>query len=186
MGIKLINYTQGTLCMFNGCNFPSLCRSYEEVGGNTRLPRCLKAPETTLEKMADPVSEHPSSRRYACRPQLWQVSTIENKQWQTMPRLGFGFLFLQLWALRDLHSFPQLAEKNGSAVLKYLISGDFQGSNLLSRKINLIGLHKSNYCQKKKKRQTVQISKHFQPTTLRNVLVWLLFLVFLVESVRFP
>ncbi|XP_042358553.1 spermatogenesis-associated protein 48 [Plectropomus leopardus] len=47
-------------------------RSYEEVGWDTKLPRRLKAPETTLEKMADPVSERPSSRRYSSRPQLWQ------------------------------------------------------------------------------------------------------------------
>ncbi|GLD56070.1 uncharacterized protein AKAME5_000846300 [Lates japonicus] len=47
-------------------------RSYEEVGWDMKLPRRLKAPETTLEKMADPVCERPSSRRYHSRPQLWQ------------------------------------------------------------------------------------------------------------------
>ncbi|KAK2922139.1 hypothetical protein Q8A73_001624 [Channa argus] len=56
-------------------------RSYEKVGWDTKLPRCLKAPETTLEKMADPVSEHPSSRRYNSRPQLWQSIGAEwNRQ----------------------------------------------------------------------------------------------------------
>lgn len=63
--------------MFNGRNFPFICRSYEEVGWDNKLPRRLKAPETTLEKMADPVSERPSSRRYSSRPQLWQVSNGE-------------------------------------------------------------------------------------------------------------
>ncbi|XP_028279853.1 spermatogenesis-associated protein 48 [Parambassis ranga] len=47
-------------------------RSYEEVGWDIKLPRRLKAPETTLETLADPVSERPSSRRYHSRPQLWQ------------------------------------------------------------------------------------------------------------------
>ncbi|XP_070771545.1 protein SPMIP7 [Enoplosus armatus] len=56
-------------------------RSYEEVGWDTKLPRRLKAPDTTLEKMADPVSERPSSRRYSSRPQLWQAVGAEwNRQ----------------------------------------------------------------------------------------------------------
>ncbi|XP_034754425.1 spermatogenesis-associated protein 48 [Etheostoma cragini] len=56
-------------------------RSYEEVGWDTKLPRRLKAPETTLEKMADPVSERPSSRRYNSQPQLWQSVGAEwNRQ----------------------------------------------------------------------------------------------------------
>ncbi|KAK2823997.1 hypothetical protein Q5P01_021172 [Channa striata] len=55
-------------------------RSYEEVGWDRKLPRRLKAPETTLEKMADPVSEGPSSRRYNSRPQLWQSIGAE---WNT-------------------------------------------------------------------------------------------------------
>ncbi|XP_051277801.1 spermatogenesis-associated protein 48 [Dicentrarchus labrax] len=56
-------------------------RSYEEVNWDTKLPRRLKAPETTLETKADPVSERPSSRRYAGRPQLWQSVGAEwNRQ----------------------------------------------------------------------------------------------------------
>ncbi|XP_069395204.1 protein SPMIP7 [Paralichthys olivaceus] len=47
-------------------------RSYEVVGWETKFPRCLKAPEKTLTRMADPVSEGPSLRRYHSRPQLWQ------------------------------------------------------------------------------------------------------------------
>ncbi|XP_030604377.1 spermatogenesis-associated protein 48 [Archocentrus centrarchus] len=47
-------------------------RSYEEVGWVTKIPRHLKAPETTLEKLADPVSESASLRRYNSRPQPWQ------------------------------------------------------------------------------------------------------------------
>ncbi|XP_030298073.1 spermatogenesis-associated protein 48 [Sparus aurata] len=56
-------------------------RSYEEVSWDTMLPRHLKAPETTLEIMADPVSERPSTRRYNSRPQLWQSVGAEwNRQ----------------------------------------------------------------------------------------------------------
>ncbi|XP_059216002.1 spermatogenesis-associated protein 48 [Centropristis striata] len=56
-------------------------RSYEEVGWDTKLPRRLKAPETTLEEMADPVSERPSSRRYSTQPQMWQSVGAEwNRQ----------------------------------------------------------------------------------------------------------
>ncbi|KAL7384284.1 hypothetical protein ABVT39_027535 [Epinephelus coioides] len=56
-------------------------RSYEEVGWDTKLPRRLKAPETTLENIVDPVSERPSSRRYNSRPQLWQSIGAEwNRQ----------------------------------------------------------------------------------------------------------
>lgn len=43
----------------------------------------LKAQETTLEKMADPVSERPSSRRHRSRPQLWQVSLGEQRATNT-------------------------------------------------------------------------------------------------------
>ncbi|KAK7901483.1 hypothetical protein WMY93_018252 [Mugilogobius chulae] len=49
-----------------------LPRSYEEVNWDRKLPRRLKAPDFTLEKMADAVRK-PSSRRYYERPQLWQV-----------------------------------------------------------------------------------------------------------------
>lgn len=66
-------HSRRSVLMFNGCNFLILCRSYEEVGWDAKLPRRLKAPETTLEKTADPVSERPSSRRYSSRPELWQV-----------------------------------------------------------------------------------------------------------------
>ncbi|XP_067467155.1 protein SPMIP7 [Thunnus thynnus] len=56
-------------------------RSYEEVGWDSKLPQRLKAPATTWEKMADPVSERPSSRRYNSQPQLWQSVGAEwNRQ----------------------------------------------------------------------------------------------------------
>uniref|UniRef100_A0A668VXK0 Uncharacterized protein n=1 Tax=Oreochromis aureus TaxID=47969 RepID=A0A668VXK0_OREAU len=58
----------------NGQKSSFLCRSYEDVGWITKVPRHLKAPEATLEKLADPVSERASLRRYNSRPQLWQVS----------------------------------------------------------------------------------------------------------------
>lgn len=82
---------------FNGQNFPFIFRSYEEVGWHTKLPRYLKAPETTLAKMApkmaDPVSDRPSSRSYNSRPQLWQVSR-ENTNGQKLTTLELSrFLF---------------------------------------------------------------------------------------------
>lgn len=76
--------------MFSGCNSLSVCRSYEEVSWDTMLPRHLKAPETTLEIMADPVSERPSTRRYNSRPQLWQVSLGESKIPSCLSRCGRG------------------------------------------------------------------------------------------------
>lgn len=71
----MISNTKGYLVLtFNGCNFLLVCRSYEEVGWDTKLPQRWRAAEASLEKMADSVSERPSSRRYHSRPQLWQVS----------------------------------------------------------------------------------------------------------------
>ncbi|XP_062286976.1 protein SPMIP7 [Scomber scombrus] len=61
-------------------------RSYEEVGWDSKLPRRLKAPETTWEKMADPVSERPSSRRYNSQPQLWQSIGAEWSRQQLRSR----------------------------------------------------------------------------------------------------
>ncbi|XP_074502920.1 protein SPMIP7 [Sebastes fasciatus] len=61
-------------------------RSYEEVGWDVKLPRRLRAPETTLEETADPVSERPSSRRYSSRPQLWQSVGAEWSRQQLRSR----------------------------------------------------------------------------------------------------
>lgn len=48
---------------------------------DTKLPRRLKAPDTTLEKRADAVSERPWTRRYHSSPQLWQsIGTEWNRQ----------------------------------------------------------------------------------------------------------
>ncbi|XP_026165568.1 spermatogenesis-associated protein 48 [Mastacembelus armatus] len=62
-------------------------RSYKEVGWDTKLPRRLKAPETTPEKLADPVSERPSSRRYNSQPQLWQCIGAEWSRQQLRSRI---------------------------------------------------------------------------------------------------
>ncbi|XP_053188630.1 spermatogenesis-associated protein 48 [Scomber japonicus] len=61
-------------------------RSYEEVDWDSKLPRSFKAPATTREKMADPVSEHPSSRRYNSQPQLWQSIGAEWSRQQLRSR----------------------------------------------------------------------------------------------------
>ncbi|MEQ2183764.1 hypothetical protein GOODEAATRI_001330, partial [Goodea atripinnis] len=48
--------------------------SYEEVNWSFKFPGCLNAADVTLERLADPVSDRTSARRYNGRPQLWQVS----------------------------------------------------------------------------------------------------------------
>lgn len=49
------------------------CSGYEDVAWDTKLPRRLKPPATTREKMADQVDQHFTIRRYHTRPELWQV-----------------------------------------------------------------------------------------------------------------
>uniref|UniRef100_A0AAV2JGI4 Uncharacterized protein n=1 Tax=Knipowitschia caucasica TaxID=637954 RepID=A0AAV2JGI4_KNICA len=56
-------------------------RSYEEVNWDGKLPRRLKAPESTLEMAADAVRV-PSTRRYHERPQRWQSEGAEWDQRQ--------------------------------------------------------------------------------------------------------
>ncbi|KAL0964256.1 hypothetical protein UPYG_G00321400 [Umbra pygmaea] len=47
-------------------------KSYEEISWDSKLPARLKPPTTTLEKMADPVSQHCTEKRYHSKPELWQ------------------------------------------------------------------------------------------------------------------
>ncbi|MEQ2246533.1 hypothetical protein ILYODFUR_000331 [Ilyodon furcidens] len=47
-------------------------RSYEEVNWSFKFPGYLNAADVTLERLADPVSDRASARRYNSRPQLWQ------------------------------------------------------------------------------------------------------------------
>ncbi|XP_071378678.1 protein SPMIP7 [Centroberyx affinis] len=61
-------------------------RSYEEVGWDAKLPRRLRAPDTTLEKMADPVNQRSSCRRYHSQPQLWQSIGTEWNRLQLRSR----------------------------------------------------------------------------------------------------
>ncbi|XP_078145036.1 protein SPMIP7 [Centroberyx gerrardi] len=61
-------------------------RSYEEVGWDAKLPRRLRAPDTTLEKMADPVNQRSSCRRYHGQPQLWQSIGTEWNRLQLRSR----------------------------------------------------------------------------------------------------
>ncbi|XP_060943804.1 protein SPMIP7 [Limanda limanda] len=61
-------------------------RTYEKVGWETKFPRFLNAPETSLMSKADPVSERPSSRRYNSRPQLWQSIGAEWSRQQLRSR----------------------------------------------------------------------------------------------------
>ncbi|XP_066536001.1 protein SPMIP7 isoform X2 [Hoplias malabaricus] len=46
---------------------------YEDVDWDSKLPPRLKPPMTTLEKMADPVNQHFTLKRYNSRPELWQA-----------------------------------------------------------------------------------------------------------------
>ncbi|XP_059373937.1 spermatogenesis-associated protein 48-like [Carassius carassius] len=48
-------------------------RAYEDVDWDFKLPPRHKPPSTTLEKMADPVSQHFVLKRYHSRPELWQA-----------------------------------------------------------------------------------------------------------------
>ncbi|KAJ3610945.1 hypothetical protein NHX12_023035 [Muraenolepis orangiensis] len=57
-------------------------RSYQEVDWDAELPRRFKAPPTTLEKMADPVTRSSSSGRYPSRPHLWRLTGSPWKQQQ--------------------------------------------------------------------------------------------------------
>ena len=51
------------------------CRSFEDVRWDIKLPQRLKPPATTLEKMADPVNQHFTLKRYNSKPELWQVGS---------------------------------------------------------------------------------------------------------------
>ncbi|XP_030628145.1 spermatogenesis-associated protein 48 [Chanos chanos] len=56
-------------------------RSYEDVSWDSKLPERIKPPETTLEKMADPVNQRFTLRRYHPRTAVWQtVGTHWNRQ----------------------------------------------------------------------------------------------------------
>ncbi|XP_076831252.1 protein SPMIP7 [Brachyhypopomus gauderio] len=47
-------------------------RSYEDINWDSKIPPRIKPPSTTLEKMADPVKQHFSLKRYHARPESWQ------------------------------------------------------------------------------------------------------------------
>ncbi|XP_072268204.1 protein SPMIP7 isoform X2 [Pyxicephalus adspersus] len=49
-------------------------RSYEDVPWDIKLPPKLQPPESTLEKMPDPISQHFTQRRYEPEPEIWQVA----------------------------------------------------------------------------------------------------------------
>ncbi|KAM9307683.1 protein SPMIP7 [Gastrophryne carolinensis] len=49
-------------------------RAYEDVPWDIKLPAKLKPPESTLEKMPDPISQHFTIKRYEPEPQYWQIA----------------------------------------------------------------------------------------------------------------
>ncbi|XP_026134743.1 spermatogenesis-associated protein 48 isoform X3 [Carassius auratus] len=51
-------------------------RAYEDVDWDFKLPPRHKPPSTTLEKMADPVSQRFVLKRYHSRPELWQHQSM--------------------------------------------------------------------------------------------------------------
>uniref|UniRef100_A0AAZ3R732 DDE-1 domain-containing protein n=1 Tax=Oncorhynchus tshawytscha TaxID=74940 RepID=A0AAZ3R732_ONCTS len=61
------------LCVTLLCHILT-CRGYEDVGWDAKLPRRVKPPATTLEKMADPVNQHFTQKCYHSKPELWQVT----------------------------------------------------------------------------------------------------------------
>ncbi|KAK5603006.1 hypothetical protein CRENBAI_014501 [Crenichthys baileyi] len=70
-------------------------RSYEEVNWSLKFPGCLNAADVSLERLADPVSDRASARRYNGRPQLWQVSHGE----ETNAAKAGGLLFASVLML---------------------------------------------------------------------------------------
>ncbi|XP_062320516.1 protein SPMIP7 [Osmerus eperlanus] len=57
-------------------------RSFEDVRWDIKLPQRLKPPATTLEKMADPVNQHFTLKRYNSKPELWQSVEAQWKRHQ--------------------------------------------------------------------------------------------------------
>ncbi|XP_072533006.1 protein SPMIP7 isoform X2 [Salminus brasiliensis] len=56
-------------------------RGYEDVDWDSKLPPRFRVPLTTLEKMADPINQHFTLKRYNSRPELWQaIGPHWNKQ----------------------------------------------------------------------------------------------------------
>ncbi|XP_068092619.1 protein SPMIP7 isoform X2 [Hyperolius riggenbachi] len=49
-------------------------RSYEDVPWDIKLPPKLKPPESTLERLPDPISQHFTLKRYEPEPEIWQVA----------------------------------------------------------------------------------------------------------------
>ncbi|XP_028673265.1 spermatogenesis-associated protein 48 isoform X1 [Erpetoichthys calabaricus] len=47
-------------------------RSYEDVPWESKLPQKINPPDTTLEVMADPISQCFTLRRYEAEPEVWQ------------------------------------------------------------------------------------------------------------------
>uniref|UniRef100_A0A3Q3J282 Uncharacterized protein n=1 Tax=Monopterus albus TaxID=43700 RepID=A0A3Q3J282_MONAL len=89
-------------------------RSYEEVGWDAKLPRRLRAPRTTLEKQAHPLSECLSPRRYSSRPQLWQVSHGEQPLTSSAKAGGRSSTVYLLSSCGLLHVYTH---KSGSPVV---------------------------------------------------------------------
>lgn len=49
-------------------------RAYEDVPWDVKLPAKIQPPETTIEKMPDPISHHFTLKRYESQPEIWQVA----------------------------------------------------------------------------------------------------------------
>ncbi|XP_029445612.1 spermatogenesis-associated protein 48 isoform X2 [Rhinatrema bivittatum] len=60
-------------------------RTYEDISWDTKLPPKISPPETTLEKMADPVSRHFTWKRYKMEPAVWQAVGGIWDRFQTRP-----------------------------------------------------------------------------------------------------
>lgn len=77
-----------------------LCnRGYENVDWDSKLPPRHKPPTTTLEKMADPMSQRFVLKRYHSRPELWQVSLLHWKLGYSAEHLRHSERFLCFQAI---------------------------------------------------------------------------------------
>ncbi|XP_030065379.1 protein SPMIP7 isoform X2 [Microcaecilia unicolor] len=59
--------------------------NYEDVSWDTKLPRKMLPPDSTLEEMADPVSRHLTWKRYMMEPAIWQTVGGIWDRFQTRP-----------------------------------------------------------------------------------------------------
>ncbi|KAM3928107.1 protein SPMIP7 [Leptodactylus fuscus] len=72
-------------------------RAYEDIPWDNKLPAKVQPPETTIEKMPDPISQCFTLKRYELHPEIWQITSGMWDRFQTRllhereRPLSFGF-----------------------------------------------------------------------------------------------